>query len=322
MKDILSLLKKDLDEVEKELRQLANGSLPLLDNINQYLHSSGGKRLRPAVLLLCSRLLGYQGRAAYKLGGVVELIHVATLVHDDIIDNADVRRGRVSVNARWGNQITVLAGDWMYMTAFYIALELQNFAVLDLLIDITRTMVEGELIQLEKNGRLDISRRQQMEISVRKTACLFSGCTRLAALVSEQDQEVEKKLGLYGQSLGIAFQLIDDLLDYTSNESILGKPALKDLEEGKITLPIILLMEQASSPDRDFVEGVVRDRAFSADNKSRIIDLVKSYGTLSQVRQLAESYGRKAAECMTSFPDSVYRDALVSLPDLVINRVK
>ncbi len=320
--DIFQLIRDDLEKVEADLKKQASSSVGLIDDINQYLHDSGGKRLRPAVLLLCCRLLDGGGEAAVRLAGVVELIHVATLVHDDIIDNADLRRGRPSANARWGNQVTVLMGDWMYMTSFHLALELQNFRVLDILIDITRTMVEGELIQLEQNGRLDITRQQHMEISLRKTAWLFSGCGRLAAIVSGADAESEDKLAEYGRCLGLAFQLTDDLLDYTSDQETLGKPVLKDLEEGKITLPIISLMQRAGEADRGFLRGVIEGRDFSPGNKSRILELVRLHRTLQESRALARDYARRAVQCASAFPDSIYREALIQIPQLIVQREK
>ncbi len=321
-KDIFRLIKDDLDLVEARLKTQARSSLGLVDDINQYLHESGGKRLRPAVLLLCSRLLGGSGEAVVRLAGVVELIHVATLVHDDIIDNARVRRGRPSVNARWGNQVTVLMGDWKYMTSFHIALELQNFRILDILIDITRTMVEGELLQLELNGSLDITEQQEMEICLRKTAWLFSGCGRLASIVAGVDGEVEERLAEYGRCLGLAFQLTDDLLDYTSNEQVLGKPVLKDLEEGKITLPIIYLMKRATETERQFLRSVMENRDFNPDNKRRILDLVQTHHTLEDVRALALEKSFRAIECLRHFPDSIYREALMQLPQMVVSRNK
>jgi octaprenyl-diphosphate synthase len=256
------------------------------------------------------------------LGSVVELIHVATLVHDDIIDDAGVRRGRPSVNATWGNQVTVLMGDWLYMTSFRQALELRNFRVLDILIDITREMVEGELVQSEQQGRLDLTVDAHLKVCRRKTAQLFAGCGRLGAILAEVGEDQEDKLHEYGHALGMAFQLTDDLLDYTSNEDILGKPVLKDLVEGRTTLPIIHLMQRAGSEEKDFIRDVVQTRDFNPQNKQRIIDLVKTYGTLKESQTLAEEYIRQAKNALSGFPDSVYRDALTSLAELVIDRKK
>jgi len=213
-----------------------------------------------------------------------------------------------------------LMGDWLYMTSFYLALKLKNFRVLNLLIDVTRKMVEGELIQWEQYGRIDLSVEEQLEICRRKTAHLFSGCGRLGAILADMDEQQEEKLGTYGHSVGMAFQLTDDLLDYTSNEDTLGKPVLKDLEEGKITLPIIYLMERADQKEQDFVRDVVRTQDFSTANKKRIMELVRAYGTLNEVQSLAEEYARKAKTAMLDFPDSIYREALLNFADFVIDR--
>ncbi|MFQ5738450.1 MAG: polyprenyl synthetase family protein [Acidobacteriota bacterium] len=319
-KDILGLVREDLAAVEARVKDLTHSAIPLIDHINKYLHGSGGKRLRPAVLLLCSKLCGFEGKLAIELAGVVELIHAATLVHDDIIDHAHVRRGRPSVNSRWGNQITVLMGDWMYMTSFQIALQLRNLGVLDVLIEITRGMVESELIQLQKNGRTDVSAEEQMAICRGKTASLFSGCGRLAAMIAGAGPGAEEKLATYGLDLGITFQLTDDLLDYTSNQAVLGKPVLKDLEEGKVTLPIIYLLERADRGDRDFIREVVGNGDLSDVNKEKIIQLVRAYDTLTDVRNLAERHAAKARQCLHGFPDSIYREALLRIPELITSR--
>lgn len=317
---ILQLVDSDLKRVEECLKTRVRSAVPIVEDVNRYLHNSGGKRLRPALLLLSSKLCEYEAEAAIQLAVVVELIHVATLVHDDIIDDATVRRGRPSVNAKWGNQVTVLMGDWLYMTSFSLALRLRDFRILDLLIEVTRKMVEGELLQMEMNGRLDVTAEDQLEICRNKTAYLFSGCGRLGAMLGNAGPEKEEQLAHFGRSLGMAFQLTDDLLDYTASQQTLGKPVLKDLQEGKVTLPIIYLMDRASGKEREFMLRVVKERQFTAENKNRIIDLVRSYGTLREVEQLARDYAQQAQEALSGFPDSVYRDALRRLPELVINR--
>jgi len=319
-KDIFRLVEHDLEKVEAELRTHSDSGVSLVGNINHYVHESGGKRLRPAILLLAARSSGYEGASSIKLGVVVELIHVATLVHDDIIDNAALRRGRPSVNNVWGNSITVLMGDWLYMTSFRLALDLKDFRILGLLIDITRKMVEGELLQLDQNGRPDISVEDQLEICHRKTAYLFGGCGRLGGILGKVGPELEQKIEQYGTSLGMAFQLVDDWLDYTSSETVLGKPVLKDLEEGRVTLPITYLMQRATAREKEFVRSVIRRKDFSRENKGKIIELVKAYETGNQLKQLAEKYAADAKACLAGFPDSVYRDALLRIPDFVTTR--
>lgn len=288
--------------------------------MNEYLHDGGGKRLRPAMLLLSSKACGVTGEASLQLATVVELIHVATLVHDDIIDNSSLRRGQASINARWGNQMTVLFGDWLYMTSFWLALQERNFRILDVLIDVTRKMVEGELIQLECVYQADMTEKEHLAISGLKTAHLFSGCGRLAAILADLPREQEEALAEYGRNLGLAFQLIDDLLDYASNAQHLGKPVLKDLEEGKITLPIIYLMQKATESERAQIEDIVRRRDFSPDSKQRILEMVHRRRTLEPVLRLARDHAEAAREQLASLPGSLYRDALDHLPALILER--
>jgi octaprenyl-diphosphate synthase len=224
------------------------------------------------------------------------------------------------VNAKWGNQVTVLFGDWLYMTAFWVALKQQNFRVLDILIDITRKMVEGELLQLQQNYRLDISTEDHLRICWHKTAHLFSGCGRLGAILGDVDGATEDCLADYGESIGMAFQLVDDLLDYTSSEEALGKPVLKDLEEGTVTLPIIHLYQRAEAEERRFLDSVVSHRKFSEANKTRIIELVRKYGTVEESRRLANDYAARAQQSLSRFPFSAYREALLELPHFIISR--
>jgi octaprenyl-diphosphate synthase len=320
LKDIFLLVKSDLAEVETRLDSEIQSAIPLVNDINRYLHTSGGKRLRPAVLLLASKLCGAPTEAALRLSVVVELIHVATLVHDDIIDNSDVRRGRPSVNAKWGNQITVLMGDWLYMTSFQIAMKERSMRILDILIDITRKMVEGELLQLEQEGRMEVTEQQQLEISLYKTAYLFSGCGRLGAILGNMDPAREEGLALYGRSLGMAFQLVDDQLDYTSAQKDMGKPVLKDLEEGKMTLPIIFMLRRACPAERDFLGQVILEHDFSDANKQEILSLVWKYGALDELKLRSQAYAKQARDAIAVFPDSIYRDALLQVPDFVLNR--
>ena len=320
--DIFNLVESDLQKVELSLKANAGSSIPLIDDINRYLHDSGGKRFRPLLLLLCSKMCGAKEDSAIRLSVIIELIHVATLVHDDILDDAGVRRGRASVNAKWGNQITVLMGDWLYMTSFALSLELRDFRILDLLIDITRGMIEGELLQLRQQGIADLSVEEQLDICYRKTAHLFSGCGRLGAILGNVDSNQEKKLGAYGNAVGMAFQLIDDLLDYSSDEGTLGKPVLKDLEEGKTTLPIIYLLQRANRTEQKFVRDVIANQDFTLENKKEIIRLIHSHKTLEEVVKLATKYALDAKQALLDFPESAYREALLRFPEFVINREK
>lgn len=317
---IFQLVQDDLEEVERRLKLEALAKHPLISEINHYLHDSGGKRLRPALLLLAAKLCGAPREAALQLGVVVELIHVATLVHDDIIDEAELRRGRPSVNAKWGNEITVLFGDWLYMTAFWVALQERRFEILDVLIDITRKMVEGELLQLERNHRLDTTLEEYFKICWHKTAYLFSGCARLGALIGDQPEEVVERLASFGRALGMAFQVTDDLLDYTADEAVLGKPVLKDLEEGNVTLPVIELMRRADPEDREFLRRIVEAQEFSPENKRRVVKMVRESGALEYARRIAERFAQEAREQLSGLSDSCYLLAMRELPHLIVAR--
>src|SRR5260370_39666909 len=250
-KEIFDLVKADLRVVEEEIALESLSSVDAITTIGRYLHSSGGKRLRPTLLLLCSKLIGggvnVKHTSAIHLGAVVELIHAATLVHDDVIDAAETRRGPPSTNAQWGNHTSVLAGDWLYMQAFQIAVRERNFRVLDILIGLTQMMVEGELLQLERIGRIDVSEADYMEIVHRKTAGLFSACARLGALVAGADFQSEERREEDAWHLGMAVQLVDDVLDFSARGQTLGKPGGGDLRGGKITLPPIYALGPASA---------------------------------------------------------------------------
>src|SRR6266436_2062829 len=243
VKEIFDLVRDDLALVEEELARQSEAAFPPVSEITAYLLGGGGKRLRPALLLLSARYAGRKDRSAVRLAAVVELLHSATLIHDDVIDSANTRRGRPSANSRWGNHRSVLAGDWLYMLSFQMALEERNFRILDVLIDLTQKMVEGELLQLDKIGRIDITEDDALRLATYKTACLFSGCARLGAVLGGLEGAEEEALADYGRYAGLAFQLVDDLLDFTASAEQLGKPVLSDLKEGKVTLPLIYAMD-------------------------------------------------------------------------------
>jgi octaprenyl-diphosphate synthase len=318
--EILDLVRPDLRKVEEELFQQSVSTVQPITEIGQYIQVSGGKRLRPALVLLASKLCGYNGPSAIRLGAVVELIHSATLVHDDIIDEAGTRRGQPSSNSRWGNHMSVLAGDWLYMQAFNIALEERNFKILDLLIGLTQDMVEGELLQLTYLRKADVTEDSYFELSYRKTASLFSACLRMGALVGGKDEEAETRLGTYGTNLGLAFQLIDDMLDFTSSEAKLGKPIGNDLREGKVTWPLIYLLQKCGPEERKKVTLVLEERGYHSVQFAEIMELVERYGTLQATRNKAQQFADVARGCIEGFSDSLYKDALRSLPDFIVER--
>jgi len=237
-REVFDLLRDDLTAIERELGRDAVSSVSTITEIAEYLRGGGGKRIRPSLLLLAARCLGYSGLGMIRLGAVVELVHTATLVHDDIIDGADTRRGRPSANTTWGNEKCVLAGDWLYMQAFHIALEERNFKVLDLLISLTQQMVEGELLQIQMLGRA-VSEAEYYDLIFRKTACLFSVSMQLGATLAGANPEQEEALASYGHAVGLAFQIVDDVLDVEQPSEALGKTAGKDAQQQKITFPAV-----------------------------------------------------------------------------------
>jgi octaprenyl-diphosphate synthase len=318
--EIFDLVREDLQRVEKAIDAEAVASVETVTTIGKYLQQSGGKRLRPALLLLCARFSGGGGKMAIQLGAVVEMLHAATLVHDDVIDVAQTRRGRPSANVQWGNHTCVLAGDWLYMQAFQVALRERNFRVLDLLIGLTQMMVEGELIQLDRIGRIGITEADCMELVDRKTACLFSACAKLGAVAAGADTSADEKLGEFAWNLGMAFQLIDDMLDFTSREDTLGKPVGGDLKEGKITLPLVYALETASAAERSLVEKVLADRNYEAVPFADILDLVERHGGVQRTRERAQQFTDRARQIVGEFPDNPYQRALFTLTDLVTER--
>jgi octaprenyl-diphosphate synthase len=320
-REVFELLRDDLAAIEREFGRDTVSNVRVITEIGEYLRAGGGKRIRPALLLLSSRLFGNGNRGTIQLGAVVEIIHTATLVHDDIIDEAQTRRGRAAANTQWGNSKCVLAGDWLYMQSFKIAVQQRNFRVLDTLIDLTQMMVEGELLQMEKLGRL-ISLDEHFDLIYRKTACLFSVCMRLGAILGGATPEQEEKLALYGRSVGMAFQIVDDVLDLTASEDILGKPVGSDLREGKVTMAVIHALERCTPEERARIQTVLLERAFRSVTHAQILEILNRYGSLDAALARASQFADDARTAICSFPDSEIKRALLWVPDFVVSREK
>jgi octaprenyl-diphosphate synthase len=320
VKEVFDLVRDDLALVEDALAGQTDTAFPAVSEVAAYLLGGGGKRLRPALLLLSANYAGRKDRSAIRLAAVVELLHSATLIHDDVIDSAGTRRGRPSANARWGNHRSVLTGDWLYMQSFQMALEERNFHILDILIDLTQKMVEGELIQLEKIGRIDVTEEDALRLATYKTACLFGGCARLGAVLGRLEDEEEQALAEYGRNAGLAFQLVDDLLDFTASAQQLGKPVLSDLKEGKVTLPLIYAMENGHHEARELVAQVLAEKEFDSVRPETIVSLVHDSGALDRARCLAQDYAQRAKACLNGHRDSEYARALATLPDFILER--
>ena len=319
-REIRELVSAELELVEREISLESVAPVDVITAISHHLQGNGGKRLRPMLVLLAAKLCGDANESAIRMGAFVEMVHAATLIHDDVIDDARTRRGKPSANVLWSNQACVLAGDWLYMQAFQMALRERNFGVLDILISLTQKMVQGELIQLDRIGRIDITEAEYRELVDRKTASLFSACTRLGALVAGASDTVEAELGEYAWNLGMAFQLVDDVLDFTARESILGKPVGNDLREGKVTLPLILALQQCTSGEREAVETVLRDRSYERVPLKSVIAIINKYQGIDRAREQARDYTTKARTIMARFPESPCQQALFAVTDLVTVR--
>jgi octaprenyl-diphosphate synthase len=317
---IFEPIREDLEAVEREFVQHIQSRVTLIPEIGRYIQKSGGKRVRPAVLLMASRLGGYQGDRAVLYASVVEFIHTATLVHDDIIDGADLRRGRLAVHSRWGNDITVLLGDYLYIKSMAMALTHDSIEIIRLLCDVTLRMIEGELYQLTKTGDVDISEEEHFEIIRRKTAFLFGGCAQIGGMLGGVTPERETALRDYGFNLGIAFQLVDDLLDYTADQTALGKPIGGDLREGKVTLPVIGLLQRGGEDADQLIRTIVRERAVSPEQWRELLALLREHRATDLAYDRAVEYANRAKGCLAGFPPSRERDALMALPDYVLAR--
>jgi octaprenyl-diphosphate synthase len=317
---LIELVAPKLQLVEEELRRNFQSPIKTIHDVGDHILGGGGKRLRPALLLLVSKMLRYEGVRDVIYAAVIEFIHTATLVHDDIIDEADVRRGRTSINYRWGNNLTVLVGDYLYTHSMNMALKEGNLDILRLLSSVTIRMIEGEILGLEQNGRTDLTIDDYFEIVGRKTAALFGACCRIPGYLIDAPESTASALFDYGFNLGICFQLIDDLLDFTSSTEVLGKPALSDLKEGKLTLPLLLVMPQATDAERGVITRVATMRSFEATDPQDVVEIVKRYKALDHTREIARDYANRARSALQSFTPSPAREALEMALDFVLER--
>jgi len=317
---LIELIAPKLQLVEEELQRNFQSQIKTIQEVGEHILGGGGKRLLPALLLLVSKMLRYDGYRDVIYGAVVEFIHTATLVHDDIIDEAAIRRGRTSINYRWGNNLTVLVGDYLYTHSMSMALQEGNLDILRLLSNVTIRMIEGEILGLEQNGRADLSIEDYFDVVGRKTAALFGACCRIPAYLVEASEQNATALFNYGFNLGVCFQLIDDLLDFTSSTEILGKPALSDLKEGKLTLPLILAMPRANARERELIARIASNKSFESVDPTEIGALVRKYDALDETRAIARDYAGRARAALEGFPDSAAKEALDVALDFVLDR--
>jgi octaprenyl-diphosphate synthase len=316
LSQIFEPIRGDLEKVDTEFARHVQSQVELIPKIGQYIQTAGGKRMRPAVLLMAARLSGYEGDRSILYAAVVEFIHTATLVHDDIIDDSDLRRGRLAVHSRWGNDVTVLLGDYLYIKSMALALTHDTLDIVRLLCDVTLRMIEGELYQLTKNGDADITEEEHFDIIRRKTAYLFGGCAQIGGLLGKVTPEREQALREYGFNLGIAFQLVDDLLDFTG-----GKPIGSDLREGKVTLPLIHLLAQSNDgAGSRIVREIIASRSVTEEQWNELLGVLKDHASIDYAYRRAVEFAERAKKPLYAFPPSSERDALLALPDYVLSR--
>ena len=318
---IFGIVSTELQQVEAEFERQARSNVQVVAYISDYLRASGGKRVRPALTILSNYAVGGDGSRynSIRMATVMEFLHTATLVHDDIIDNADKRRNRPTVNALYGNETAVLMGDWLYMSAFETSLAERSLPILDILTRVTRKMTEGELLQLTLLGQPDVSEKQYLDVLQRKTAYLFSACCEIGAILGQGSEAQQTSLHDYGLNLGTAFQLIDDLLDFTSHDDVLGKPAGVDLVGGKVTLPLIYTCE-SDGDAREMIRIVLSEGSYETVAREDLFQAVERVGALERARERADEYASNARAALDDLPESEYCDSLRAIPSYVLDR--
>ncbi len=318
---IFDLIGSEMALIELEFERQASSNIQVINHLGEYLRASGGKRVRPALLILSNYAVGGNGsdENVIRLATVMEMLHTATLVHDDIIDNADLRRNRSSVNARFGNQTAVLMGDWLYMSAFETTVGERSLEIIDILTRLTRKMTEGELIQLAAIGRLDLTEKEYFDILHRKTAYLFSACCEVGAILGGGDHAQREVMRDYGMDLGTVFQIVDDILDVTSDAEQLGKAAGTDLLEGKLTLPLIFLLEKEPSL-RPVFERIMLDGEYGEFSRDDLKEKLREHGVLGDIGKKAKTYALSARKSIDVLPETEYRSCLEGILDFAIDR--
>ncbi|HVE89475.1 MAG TPA: polyprenyl synthetase family protein [Burkholderiaceae bacterium] len=317
MHEVLDPISTDMLLVDRTIRARLDSDVALIKTISEYIVSAGGKRLRPAVLLLMARALGYRGDRHVDLAAVIEFIHTATLLHDDVVDESDLRRGRATANSMFGNAASVLVGDFLYSRSFQMMVQAGSARVMHIMADATNRIAEGEVLQLLNIHDPSVNEDRYFEVVERKTATLFEAGARIAAVIAGSNVEVEDRCAHYGASLGKAFQIIDDVLDYSGNSAEIGKRLGDDLREGKMTLPLIHALRCAAPAQRDFVTAAVRE---GRGDFSAVARIVADNGSLDYSRALAEHEARAARDALYELPATVFKDSLIHLIDFAMDR--
>jgi len=320
MADVWEAYRAELDGVEHQVRQNLDSSVTLVNTVAAHILNSGGKRVRPLLLLLSARLCGYTGREHYQLGSLIEFIHTATLLHDDVVDEADIRRGRRTARKVWGNQISILVGDYLYSKAMAQIVEFRSHGMNEVLAEACTKMAEGEVLQLYYNGNPSMPESDYIKIVEHKTAGLIAAACRMGAILADASEEKQSALFRFGQYLGIAFQVADDTLDYNADGERLGKTLGQDLRQGKATLPLLHLLDHCSEQDRTMIKDRMETRTLSREDLERILGLMQDAGSLAYAMERAKAYIAAAQHELEVFEDSSARRALVVAADYMITR--
>ncbi|GAB1258456.1 polyprenyl synthetase family protein [Aurantivibrio plasticivorans] len=308
----------DFEAVNQLIIEQLHSDVGLVENIGQYLVEAGGKRLRPLLVLLTANALGYQGKDHLKLAAIIEFIHTATLLHDDVVDVSSMRRGRLTANAKWGNAPSVLVGDFLYSRAFQLMVSVGELRIMDILANTTNIISEGEVQQLVNAKNPDITEDNYFDVIYKKTAILFAAACEVAAVICGQDNAAQAKLRDFGKHLGIAFQLVDDALDYTGDAEELGKNVGDDLSEGKPTLPLIISMQRAPAADAEVIASALREG--SAENLAQIVDIVKQHDGLTYTLDSAKQHIELASQQLADLPNNEFTTAMRSLAEFAVSR--
>jgi octaprenyl-diphosphate synthase len=322
MRDLYRDIQKELDAVEEELKKFTKSPNKIITEISSYLFQNSGKRIRPALLILCSKLCGYTGNEHITMSSLVETIHTASLLHDDIIDNSNTRRGRESVHTKWGPNITVLLGDYLYIKTIGNSLQSKHREIVQILTEVSSKMIEGELNEYAVSWNLDIDEYAYLDIINKKTASLFSASCQIGGILGNAQDEEENILADFGTNLGMTFQIIDDLLDYTGDENKLGKPVLSDLREGRITLPLIYTLRNDGKKNRDRIMDLLNKKVLDKSSLNEIIHTVQSNGALDYTQKKAEEFSNHSKQLLQQLAPSIHRDALSLFPDFILYRNK
>lgn len=316
----LEFISDDLIRVEEEFKRNLKSDVQLISTVGEYVLLSGGKRIRPILLLLAAKLSGYSGDKHILLASVVEFIHTATLLHDDVVDNAELRRGQESSNAIWGNEASVLIGDFLYSKSFSMAVKCDNIKILQTLSDATTDMAEGMVLELVKTSDIETGEEDYIHVIIDKTAVLIAAACQVGGILAGVDEEKEKALRDFGMNIGIAFQLMDDRMDYISTEEDFGKTIGTDLKEGKMTLPLIKALKECTEPEREYIAGLVEAESITDEGLQKALVIINKYSGMDYTSDKAKDYICKAKESISIFEESKEKSALLDLADYVIER--